>query len=60
MRTKILSTIIALMFGVSAFASNGVYNNEFKDALNEQLTQGGGKYGADSMACLTNLSIYRI
>jgi tetratricopeptide (TPR) repeat protein len=59
MRTKILSTIIALVFGVGAFASNGVYNNEFKDVLNEQLTQGGGKYGADSMACLTNLSIYR-
>ncbi len=59
MRTKILSTIIALLFGITAYSSNEAYSNEFQKILNEQLALTEGKYGEDSMACLTNLSIYR-
>ncbi len=55
MKTKILSTFIALVMGISVFAINGV---DFKNSNSDLLTP-DGKYGKDSIACITNLSLYR-
>ena len=59
MRTKLLSTIIALVFGISAYSSNAIVNNEIELLLDDQIALTDGKYGADSMTCLINLSLYR-
>jgi len=59
MKTKILSTVIALFMGVSVFSSNNINNNNFQNTLDNQLNFMDGKYGEDSIGCLTNLSVYR-
>ena len=55
MKTRILSTFLALMVGISAFSINEM---DYKISDNDLLTP-DGKYGADSIGCLTNLSLYR-
>ena len=55
MKTRILSTFIAVMMGISTFAISEI-DNKISD--NDLLTP-DGKYGADSIGCLTNLSLYR-
>ena len=59
MRTKLLSTIIALVFGISAYSTNAINNNEIQSLLDNQLLLTEGKYGDDSIGCITNLSLYR-
>jgi len=59
MKTKILSTILTLIMGVSAFAFNSVNINKVQSMLDNQLTVTDGKYGEDSIGCITNLSLYR-
>jgi len=59
MKTKILSTIAALIMGVSAFAASSSYMNKVESMLDDQLSVTDGKYGEDSIGCMTNLSLYR-
>lgn len=59
MNAKILYTAIAVIIGLSSFASVNSYNfdeNLFNE--NNELI-GGGKYGDDSVTCIVNLSLYR-
>jgi hypothetical protein len=57
MKTKILAAILMMLIGASAFALD---MTESKLKLNDlSLDYGDGKYGDDSVSCITNLSLYR-
>lgn len=59
MNAKILYTAIAVLIGLSSFASSNSYNfDENLYTENSELI-GGGKYGDDSITCIVNLSLYR-
>ncbi|OYT16806.1 MAG: hypothetical protein B7C24_05770 [Bacteroidetes bacterium 4572_77] len=55
MKTKIVLSIVAMMFSLMAFA----HNTEIKLVTTEAIQSPEGKYGEDSLTCLTNLSLYR-
>ena len=59
MNAKILYTAIVVIIGLSSFASSNSYN--FDENLNTENSElfGDGKYGDDSVTCITNLSLYR-
>lgn len=59
MNAKILYTAIAVFIGLSSFANSNGYN--FEENLNTENSElfGDGKYGDDSVTCITNLSLYR-
>lgn len=57
MKTKILVAVLMLFFGVSVFAADRTETIE--EINNLTLTYGDGKYGEDSIGCITNLSLYR-
>lgn len=57
MKTKILAAILMLFIGVSVLA---VDRTEQALKTNDlSMVYGDGKYGEDSVACITNLSLYR-
>jgi tetratricopeptide (TPR) repeat protein len=58
MKIKILSTILGLMLSVSVFGVHTEGNDNFQDNLASFETQ-GGKYGTDSIRCITELSLYQ-
>lgn len=55
---KILSTILGLALSIGFFGAqaNDIGNFEYKLTLSEQ---GGGKYGVDSVRCITELLLYQ-
>lgn len=58
MKFKILSTILGLILSVNVFGGQAKENDNFQDKL-ALLEQQGGKYGADSIKCITELSLYQ-
>lgn len=57
MKTKFLAVVLILFMGVSVFA---VDRTEKTLEINDlSFVYGDGKYGEDSVACITNLSLYR-
>lgn len=59
MNAKILYTAIAVLIGLSSFASSNSYNFEENLYTESNELFGDGKYGEDSVTCITNLSLYR-
>ncbi len=57
MKITILSTIISLIMSVSLIGAPAPVNDNFQDNLN--IEPQGGKYGADSIKCITELSLYQ-
>ena len=58
MKIKILSTILGLILSVSVFGVQAERNDNFQDKLSSFEAQ-GGKYGTDSIRCITELSLYQ-
>jgi len=58
MKIKVLSTILGLLLSVGAFATTSLVSTNFNDALATVEPQ-GGKYGTDSIKCITELSLYQ-
>lgn len=58
MKVKILSAVVALMFAISANSNNDFYKSQGENSNEVQMFP-DGKYGDDSVACITNLSLYR-
>ncbi|MCD6179078.1 MAG: tetratricopeptide repeat protein [Bacteroidales bacterium] len=58
MKIKILSSILGLILSVSAFGAQTEVNGNFQEKLASFETQ-GGKYGIDSVKCITELSLYQ-
>jgi tetratricopeptide (TPR) repeat protein len=58
MKIKILSTILGLVLSAGVFGAQAVRTDDFKDKVASLETQ-GGKYGADSVKCITELSLYQ-
>lgn len=58
MKIKVLSTILGLFLSVGVFGTVTERNDNFQDKLSVLETQ-GGKYGADSVKCITQLSLYQ-
>jgi tetratricopeptide (TPR) repeat protein len=55
---KILLVVLALLAGGINVFANGVTSRNSMISIDNN-SQGGGKYGADSVACITNLSLYQ-
>jgi tetratricopeptide (TPR) repeat protein len=58
MKIKVLSIILGLMMSAGAFGVSVEKNDNFQENLNS-LGYQGGKYGADSVRCITELSLYQ-
>lgn len=58
MKIKILSTILGLILSVGVFGAQAERNDNFQDKLAAYEPQ-GGKYGTDSIKCITELSLYQ-
>ncbi|MFH1001479.1 MAG: hypothetical protein V1783_11655, partial [Bacteroidota bacterium] len=58
MKIKVLSTVLGLMMSLAVFGAQSERNVNFQDKLSSIQTQ-GGKYGADSVKCITELSLYQ-
>lgn len=58
MKIKILSIILGLILSVSVFGVQAERNDNFQDNLASFEPQ-GGKYGPDSIRCITELSLYQ-
>lgn len=58
MKIKVLSTVLGLMMSLAVFGAQSERNVNFQDKLSSIITQ-GGKYGADSVKCITELSLYQ-
>ena len=59
MKTKILSSLLVLLMSIGAFA-HPFENANISDISSDlDLSYGDGKYGDDSISCITNLSLYR-
>ncbi|NOR86609.1 MAG: tetratricopeptide repeat protein [Bacteroidales bacterium] len=59
MRVKILSTIVALFIGITVHSNETTTISDVQNILDNQLELPDGKYGEDSIGCITNLSLYR-
>jgi len=57
MKTKFLAAVLILFVGVSLFASDRM--DQFVENNDLTSVYGDGKYGEDSIGCITNLSLYR-
>lgn len=57
MKITILSTIIGLIMSVSLFGAPAPVNDNFQNNLS--IEPQGGKYGSDSIKCITQLSLYQ-
>lgn len=57
MKTKFLAVVLMLFLGISVFAADRA--EQFLENNDLSSVYGDGKYGEDSVACLTNLSLYR-
>lgn len=58
MKIKILSTILGLIMSVGVFGAQEERNDNFQDKLTSYEPQ-YGKYGKDSIKCITELSLYQ-
>lgn len=58
MKIKILSTILGLILSLGVFAAQETRNDNFQNNL-ASLEPQGGKYGTDSIKCITQLSLYQ-
>jgi len=58
MKIKVLSTILGLFLSVGVFGALAERNYSFQDKLSLMEPQ-GGKYGIDSIKCITHLSLYQ-
>lgn len=59
MNTKILYTVIAILIGITAFATTNSYVFDENLDFESNELYGDGKYGEDSASCVINLSLYR-
>jgi len=58
MKIKVLTTILGLFLSFGVFAAQAERNDNFQDKL-ASLEPQGGKYGTDSVKCITELSLYQ-
>lgn len=58
MKIKFLSTILGLIMSVGVFGAQVERNTNFQDRITTLEPQ-GGKYGTDSVKCITELSLYQ-
>lgn len=58
MKIKILSTILGLILSAGVYGAQAERNDNFQDKLEAYEPQ-GGKYGTDSIKCITELSLYQ-
>lgn len=58
MKIKVLSIILGLILSLGAFATQSGRNDNFQENLSSFEPQ-GGKYGTDSIRCITELSLYQ-
>lgn len=57
MKTKILAAVLLIMMGTLSFAADRTEKTNYLNP--SDIGYGDGKYGEDSVACITNLSLYR-
>ncbi|MBN1651986.1 MAG: tetratricopeptide repeat protein [Bacteroidales bacterium] len=58
MKIKVLSTILGLILSAGVFGAQIERNDNFQEDLTSFAPQ-GGKYGTDSVKCITELSLYQ-
>ncbi len=58
MKIKVLSAILGLFLSLGAFGAQTERNVNFQSSINSFEPQ-GGKYGIDSIKCITELSLYQ-
>lgn len=59
MSTKILTTIMVLVMGLSISSFAKTNHSEISEILESQFAYADGKYGDDTIKCMTNLSLYQ-
>lgn len=59
MKAKILIAMLSVFIGLSSFANTNDFVMSTEEMNDNSSVYGDGKYGEDSIGCITNLSLYR-